>query len=349
MKGTSRMVERPSSVSWAFLFVGCEMNNRLFPRTSLLSGAVILLLCIILGYFYPDFFKANIKDFTVNTVGAFLGFLGAYIVYRLQVIDNAEKEDLALLQRYREHLGYLTGIMADVLIYARNQSEALDELVVAIEKSPSEIQQLKFVASDSIGRLNRADNESAFHAYRKIFAEDPQRENTYRDLFTQMDMLTASLGVVKETFGHYRDGAYQRQLRLKELVQRIANETAMLLREIRMRPQAADFDSLALLENNKLNDILLVYVGLNARLVPFEIYFENFIEPLKYWLNDNNALLPQRGLELVMLAKDASVILTDLKYNTTVFIPAFDSQKIRVPLANLTALLERINSNIGTV
>ena len=309
------------------------------------------LFILFIGFY--DFIIINGKDIGVNAIGAYLGFLGAAAIYIIQLGNETSKSKRETIEKHKEHLRYFAGVMGEVIKHAKAQAKALDEIKEAIEKEPSTIHQLGFVASDSIGRLNRADSEATFHAYNILLVADSMHESNYRTILSHTDSLTAQLGNLKQTFGHYRDNMYSRQLKLKDLLQNIADETSFLLRDIRQPGPYAAFAKYAPNAVAELNSLLLDYVELNASIVPFEMYFDKFIQPLKHWLSTYDSVLPlsgsapERALNLVRMNKGASVTFSDLKSNATDFIKAFDSQKLIVPASKLEKFHEGLTKVVN--
>jgi hypothetical protein len=318
-------------------------------NSNLVIGLFILISLILIYLPLKGFINSHLPEIGVNAIGAYVGFLGAIVIYLFQVRDTIETAKRDTHNRHKEHLRYFAGVLDDVVIYAKKQSESLDEVCESIRLQPSIVHQLAFVASDSVGRLNRADNEAVYHVYNELFVADNMREQNYRAIWAQTDLLVANLGDVKQKFNRYVEAVYNRQLKLKELIQHIADETAFLLKDVRQNGPAAAFSKYAPNSLSELNDILVRYVELNAHVVPFETYFKDFIDPLKIWLHDNDNFLPingavkDRATNLVRLTKGASFNLTDLRSNSIDFLQAFDSQRIIIPSSNLEAFLNNLN------
>ncbi|MDU0372239.1 hypothetical protein ACFST9_13690 [Hymenobacter monticola] len=304
-----------------------------------------------------SFFTENATDIKVNVLGAalgaFLGLVAAYYVYKLQVWASNRSEKEAARRKHQEHLSYFAGVLQDVLTYATAQADALDKFVSEIAAAPTTIQRLGLVVSGSVGRLNRADSEATFHAYNALFADNAEHEKNYKRMLSLTDSLTARVGAVRDSFERYRDSAYQRHLRFKEQVQKSSNDVAALLDEYdasrteriikRADPTA---QIIAEAELGKLNDLLLDYGKLNARVVPLELYMEQYVRPLKEWLSENNRFLTPKGKNLRELLKDASVVFTDLKKDALDFQAAFASGDIRKTIKALSESRDALSSSV---
>jgi hypothetical protein len=317
------------------------------------SAILVLTSFICLYLCSPGFIIKHIAEIVVNAIGAYLGFIGAAIIYMIQVDTDRAKTQRETIEKHKEHLRYFAGVLAEVVEYAKNQAGALDAIGVAIQKEPSVIHQLGFVASGAIDRLNRADNEAAFHAYGTLFASNAQREKDYQYILSQADFLSAQLIRIKQSFVDYRDSLYKRQLKLKELIQTIADETAFLLKESKEIAPTAAFGKYAPNALDELNSILLEYVDLNSRIVPFEEYFDKFVRPLKLWLINNENYIPlkhsmyQRSQNLLRLTKGASVTFTDLTSNSLQFVHSFDASLLREPSKRIENLLKSLNEVVA--
>jgi hypothetical protein len=295
-----------------------------------------------------SFFTKNMDDIVINiigaTVGAFLGLLAAYLIYLVQTRATARIDASAALERKKEHLRYLAGILEDVVTYGKNQVKEIEDFTAKMKLEPTVIHQLAFIASESISRLSQADNESTFHAYNTIFATEAEREKDYKRMLSQTDVLTALLSSVKQSFKHYMDALYKHQLRFKSLVDTSSNEADLLWHEIKADvPRTLRFAQQEPAAIKELNRLVRTYDTLSKQGKLLEAYHNEYVVPLKEWLHTYRQLLPQRGINLQVLLRDTSVVYTDLKNESDNFLQAFDTKKLNEPLQKVASLYEKLS------
>jgi hypothetical protein len=299
---------------------------------------------------FASLWQEKSQDLQVNfigaLVGAFFGFIGAYLLYRLEIRNTARQEADAIKERHKEHIRYFSGILDDVVRYGNLQSSQVGDFVDRIKAQPAIIHRLGIVASDSIGRLNRADNESTFRAYNAVFAAEADREAQYKKLLSATDFLTYQLGEIKQQFHHYRDALYRHQRRFKELAGKSANEASWLLREAQrdptllVRPNGAT--PIALKE---LSDLLHTYNQLSDTGKPLPDYVPAFVNPLKQWLSRNDAWLPERGVNLRLCLRDTSEVFTDLVNESHNFLKGFGLDNLAGALQKVSELSEKLKQS----
>jgi hypothetical protein len=320
----------------------------LMLTSTTLASSTMGIFAIPLTVTSVGFFIDNMDDIIVNiigaTVGAFLGLLAAYLIYLIQTRATARIDAFAALERKKEHLRYLAGILEDVVTYGENQVKEIEDFTAKMKLDPTDIHQLAFIASESISRLSQADNESTFHAYNTIFATEAEHEKDYKRMLSQTDVLTARLSSVKQSFKHYMDALYKHRLRFKSLVDTSSNEADLLWQEIKADvPRALRFAQQDPTAITELNRLVSTFDTLSKQGKPLEAYYNEYIIPLKEWLHTYRQLLPQRGINLQVLLRDASVVHTDLKNESDNFLQAFDTEKLNEPLKKVKTLYEKLS------
>lgn len=316
-----------------------------------------LLLAFTFGFaFLPAMsaFLELIKQNSGNLFVAFCGtFLGAFLSFGIarwiqseQLKKDADIKKNNLRTRQKEHLSYLSGVLADIITYGQAQLAEVERFIAKIEAEPTIFHPLGLIASESISRLSRADSEETFHAYNAIFSGHPERDKIYNSLLSKTDLLTMALGQVRQSFDNYRTAVYKNQLRIKELVEKSANENAKLLRFLKEgRPKNLGFAD-GTEPFDTLNKLQGKFGSLSDGEEPLVGYIDSFVVPLVQCLSQYDRELPEQGVELRMLLRDTRVAFTDLKKGGLDFLRAFEPKKLRDPLDAVAELKKKLDQGL---
>lgn len=330
------MKRRPWKVIWVIVAVG------------------LLVLCVVYWKHIAHFVFKKWEDLVVNTVGTLLGFALAYLLYLIQTAattraderkaaEAAHKERVATMERYAGRMRWLSDTLKEVIDFANGQAEQLELLVGRMLQDPYSPQQLAFITSFSTERLAKPDVDTTFHAYNAIFSQDPNKGSNYRRLLRITDNLTDAITHKKETFLRYLDAVYSRQLQLKELIQRSANELSTL--NMSMEPEGTNKK----LANSELrefvNGMLLHYnQNLLARRASLNDILQGYVHPLK------KPLLAHRHVpgvqQLLTTLKDATVLFDDIRAESDSFISAFSPSGLREPATALEVIQASLEVSI---
>jgi hypothetical protein len=312
------------------------------PRLLAIYFLLVALAFGVIAYVVPDKFEDLLVAFFGAAFGGFLGIGAALYVYQRQTEDTIAAEQQAIQQRRIDHIRWLSGILLQVINYATNQATEMEALVAEMVKEPSEVHQLGIIANSSIERLTRADNEATFHAYNTIFADDPDRDKHYGELLGITDFLAASVAQVHKSFQGYLKNLYERQLRIKSMLEQAANDLATL-------KLSMDFGGPNVHEFNtpfykKTNQGLLVYTSLVVRLRPMKELVADFVNPMLQVLVDNPHF--PGANDLTMKLKDINVAFTDLKRESEHSQQAFNPNKLREPAGRVETVRSRLENGI---
>lgn len=273
-------------------------------------------------------------DLIVTFVGTLLGLWSGLWLYRKQIADARNKEAKEGLERHLNHMRWFSGILKQVIHYSNTQAEQLEIFVARIKQEPSEHHQLAFVVSRSTERLVRANNESTFHAYITVFKGSPALDEEYLRLLAVTDYITVGMARVKEVFEHYTKGTYERQLKLKALLEASSNTLSTVLSSMHNGGTNAALLGSAL--HTDLGKLMNHYNELIDRGRPLREFVEGFAHPLKPLILAHEHQL-SFGLLLFQL-KDLTVIFTDIERDSISFLKVFSPNNLRDPAERLSAI-----------
>lgn len=216
------------------------------------------------------------KDLFLNALGAFLGFLGAWLIYRREQKDNARKEKAATLNRYREHVAYLQGTLTDVVKFVEDQTKLIDEFTDSVRETPTALHPISLIANTSVQRLVNADTQELYHAYNTLFAQQPNPTQQYRRFLRATDSIALNYKRMQELYEKYLTSTKERLYDFKRAMEQLANDLAVYLHELKQQPGYEQNPSF-----QELNTLMLRYVELNSAYPPMRVYYEEIIKPLK--------------------------------------------------------------------
>jgi len=303
--------------------------------------------------FFPEKLGDLVVAFFGASVGVFFGITYALHIYQKQVNDSKEAEERVnhqtklakkrtLQQRRIDHIRWLSGILKQVINYANNQADEMNLLAEEMQKEPSEVHQLGIIANSSIERLTRADNEATFHAYNTISPEDPERDKHYGELLGITDFLAAQISQVLKGFQGYLKNMYERQLRIKAMLEQAANDLATLKSSMDFGGQQAHATGSPF--HNDVNRLLLDYTSLIVRSRPMREIVTDFVNPLLKVLVAKPHFPGSN--ELTMKLKDINIAFTDLKRESEHSIESFKPEKLKEPASRLSVVRDGLENGI---
>jgi hypothetical protein len=211
-----------------------------------------------------------------------------------------------------------------------------------MQQEPSEVHQLGIIANSSIERLTRADNEATFHAYNSVFPVDPEKEKHYGELLGTTDFLATQMAAVLKSFQGYLKNLYERQLKIKGMIEQSANDLATL--KLSMDGTGLNAGLHGTPFYIQVNQALLDYTSLIVKLSPMKVIVANFVNPLLQLLVANRQVPGSNDLTTKL--KNINVAFTDLQRESQHSQQAFDPEKLRKPARKLETVRERLENGI---
>jgi hypothetical protein len=172
----------------------------------------------ICSTFYPSLYA----DLLIGSLGAFLGIVGAYYLYRL-----------SLKQVRKDRLTYITSLIENVIRSSRNQSDNCKTHREKILQEPLAIHYLQLLANSDTKRLaDKVDQEGVYHAYLWKYGRPESSYKRFKELYGVIDYIDYLIDDLLKTNERILHNTWERK---KEYQQRFKNITetiqAMLLIE----------------------------------------------------------------------------------------------------------------------
>ena len=130
-----------------------------------------------------------------TTIGAGVGILGAYQIYRLQVKHDDKKIKEQKLIKERDFLDYYTLLLEDFKETVDYERENIQVFINLQRRELSEIQKIDVVSRESFIRLKTIDHSQLFNAWLDLIV-DENKILKYRRLQTTIDFIQEKIGEV---------------------------------------------------------------------------------------------------------------------------------------------------------
>lgn len=118
-------------------------------------------------------------DLLINSFGAFLGVLGALVLYYLQ-----------LRCQQKDKLKYIVTLVDSTIAYARTQSEYCENLIQRLMQEPTKLHLLHIEANYDLKRLaDKLDQEGFYHAYLAKYNRKKNTYQTFRKIYSHIDFI----------------------------------------------------------------------------------------------------------------------------------------------------------------
>ena len=233
-------------------------------------------------------------------IGAFLGFLSALWV------SNISERKLK-----KEKIEYLKVIMSSILSSTRKQLVHFEEFIVELKANPYKLNQVVWLATNDVGRYLKFDIQVLFSSFLKVnksvnAIKDFNKINAYIDHFDQ------GFKLIDQDYEMYKISTHKRQIFIKESIEKISNELAMVLEKIStddpanytVRPDWIFLDQQIrnyhtyIANRDSIDDIL-----------------NNYVNPLRHGIINNNYHRVLNVNNILLYALNAYVAYNDIKVN----------------------------------
>ena len=124
-----------------------------------------------------------------TTIGAFLGFVVALFINRLQDNNIKKKEHNELVRKYYDQLRFLNLYIESIIDTTVKQAKNYSDFSIQSEKTPLEINLPVILATYDFERLKNLSTGDLFNAFVFFNKSDIEYIETFKKLFTHVDYL----------------------------------------------------------------------------------------------------------------------------------------------------------------
>ncbi|WP_188501740.1 hypothetical protein [Pontibacter amylolyticus] len=180
------------------------------------------------GEFYGEE-NSWIGDLFITSIGAFLGFCGALILFRYQLSVEKEKNGKAEKDSIERKLHYFTSLIHKITGASKEQADHLRAFCNSFSEDPFELPRPALVSSLDIKRFSEGlSHEEYYYAYISKFGLTKSIVYGYRRLYSYIDFLNMALPQLDEVYK--QSVIYHNEL--KSEYTDLVNESVHMAREL---------------------------------------------------------------------------------------------------------------------
>lgn len=298
----------------------------------------------IIFKFGEHFYESNnptiFFQFLITIIGAFFGFLGALWVSNIN--DRKIK---------KERIKYLKSLLQGILKTTEKQIENINSFILELDNNPYEINKLIWQATNDLKRYLRFDSQELFSSFinydntfiSSIFRNqnhESKRIEDFNNINAVIDFIDLAFDTIKSDQDIYVKSTYNRQLFIKESIQKISNELSIVVESI-AKNNPNDY--------RERDDWILLdsFLGIYQRLIEnhasIQTFLNEFVDPLRHAIINNN-LHRSKNIDSLLfnclnafivnndIKVDSEGLSTDLKGILEKISPEFDKLKISCEL-----------------
>jgi hypothetical protein len=251
------------------------------------------LLDIVFQYgVFPGASSDFVTSLIISILGAFIGFIGAYLIY-----------GLSLKKQRTDTLKYFTALLESTISLAKAQSENITKLSQKLAHDPTNISLLPVPASYDIKRLaDKMDQQAVYHAYLKKYERTKSSYKLFKEIYSYVDFIDMTIDEAKRFVEKEYDSIFRRKIDYAQLFT-TAKENMELItinqEIIQAHPQFVN--GLVAIHNNYHENLP---EGENLPLT-----FMNFIQPLKVYMIQHAPVIEANTTLMLSLKRAADSYL----------------------------------------
>jgi hypothetical protein len=232
-----------------------------------------------------DFFKDSQlwRDLLTGSVGAFLGFLGAYLIFIKGLKSDKRREEDRLRAEKLDRLKYLSSLVASIIKIGETQAANFEEFASDIKTDPYKRRLLKSVTNNDLKRgSEKLDFEANYLAYISQFDSNKESVKDFKEIISSFDYIDAIYDDAIKVLEAKLQIVYNKKTHFASKF----NESLNLAGNTLFLDGYKDDESLT----SFINQILTDYYTNREIVEDFETPMKKFIEPLHKFLTENNYL-----------------------------------------------------------
>jgi hypothetical protein len=214
-------------------------------------------------------------QFLQTIIGGFIGLGTALLIYYKQNKKDQTKEIQNKEDELNDTLVYFKELLLGIVSIVNQQNEQAVKFSNAVKNNPFIIHDLKFVASKDIDRVHAMDSIQIFHSFRHKFSHEKLWIKDFKRMYSALDFIDAAFKSMIKIYQVYKDGLYERQLEIKDIMERLSDHMAVTLLEFKKNTGYKDDEKFKF-----VNRWLLNFHKLIEEQVPISDYNSKFLDPL---------------------------------------------------------------------
>lgn len=139
----------------------------------------------------------------ISIVGAFLGVIGAYIIYRFQLEKDNKKDKHRQELQDKDLLKYFHTLLKQVVATVENQKNLFIEYTENQKQNFTQISSMKTVSNNDFIRIKKLDDAVLFNAWMNNI-NIQEKLKGYLNLQAELDYIE---GIIKNMYSIYDDNA----------------------------------------------------------------------------------------------------------------------------------------------
>lgn len=224
-------------------------------------------------------------DIFISALGAFVGILGAYWIYYIQIRNQ-----------HKDKLIYCVTLLDSVLPFIQALSVHCAELADEISAKPTHAHLLKIQANSDLKRLSeKFDQESFLHSFLWKYGRKNQTYKSFKKIYSSIDFLDHSVDQLKDYLQKEYESITKKKRSYAEYLEEGIEKIALLTVNHSLQ------DEKILMQF--LNEMLINYYGNREDLENLDYPLNSFLLPIQDYLAKNFQTNPETNNALVTIKR----------------------------------------------
>lgn len=302
--------------------------------------------CNIFDFINKNFYSL-LFDFITTFVGAFLGFVFAWLIYKHSNKKATEVQVRTEIQKYYNTLKRFSLLLDSVVDKSRKQNLDFERYSEEQKNNPLNlfIRPGLYVSNDR-DRLVKSDNSDLYNAFMYFDKDNENKNKDYLNMFIYADFIEKYYTDLFLQDAKHLEYAFNDFKTISDNLLRIIN----ILNLIQIQKETELGDNA---KNNSEYLFVQRYIDLHVKFkgtgfADFQLYFDNFFRPLLNEMNDNIQLIDNKfriGIEL----SSALTLLENRRLNSISHSEEFSNKQKIENIEKSLSGLEKINEKIKKI
>ncbi|MBK7883606.1 MAG: hypothetical protein IPJ81_07205 [Chitinophagaceae bacterium] len=273
---------------------------------------MILFLCIDIQFFSISLWQ----DLLTGTIGAFLGFLGAYFIFIRGIKNDRKKERQRFKDEQLDKLKYFSILTENIIKISKKQSENYILYVNKIKLKPFEHHLLGNITNNDIKRAtNKLNLEEYYLAYISRFGNDKNTIKEYKDIISSFDYIDTIYDEAVRILKEKLEKIYQMKVNLNSAFVKVCDACGqtIYIENVKDQEEVLEF----------FNTTFKIFFECKTVSDGFITQKEKFIEPIMQFLIEKNYLGIPYLNKIFFQLKECTIIYDDIIFDVNDLCEAF--------------------------